>query len=270
VLVHPNPTFGEAERRMQIVAAGEVMELLPVPLGDFRMGSDNELYSEAPAHVVRLGSGFLLGKYPVTQAQWRAVMGSNPSAFRDAPNHPADSVSWDQALDFCRCLSAQSGHRFRLPSEAEWEYACRAGTTGEFPFGPWGPFRDESDVQSEARMALCEYAWFDLNSGHHTHPVGAKIPNPWGLHDMLGNVWEWCADVWHDTYVGAPQDGSPWTAGDERQPRRCLRGGAWDMNAFRCRSAYRSYDDRGLATNRFGFRVAMSAEQGVAADRPSD
>ena len=146
---------------MRIVAAGEVVELLPVSPGEFRMGSDNELFSEAPVRVVHLRSGFLLGKYPVTQAQWQAVMGSNPSVFRDASDHPVDSVSWDQALEFCRYLSVQSGHRVRLPSEAEWEYACRAGTTGEFFFGPWGPFRDDSEIPSEARMALCDYAWFD-------------------------------------------------------------------------------------------------------------
>lgn len=252
---------------MRIVAAGEVVELLPVPPGEFRMGSDNELFSEAAVRVVHLRSGFLLGKYPVTQAQWQAVMGSNPSVFRDASDHPVDSVSWDQALEFCRYLSVQSGHRVRLPSEAEWEYACRAGTTGEFFFGPWGPFRDDSEIPSEARMALCDYAWFDLNSGARTHPVGLKRPNLWGLHDMLGNVWEWCADVWHNTYIDAPQDGSPRVEGDGQQPRRCLRGGAWDMNAFRCRSPYRSYDYRNLATNRFGFRVAVDTEPGAAVDR---
>jgi formylglycine-generating enzyme required for sulfatase activity len=104
---------------------------------------------------------------------------------------------------------------------------------------------------------VCQYAWFDLNSGDGTRAVGLKRPNPWGLHDMLGNVWEWCADAWHEGYVGAPDDGGPWAEGAARQPRRCLRGGAWDMNAFRCRSPYRSYDHSELATNRFGFRVAV-------------
>ena len=245
---------------MQSVVAGNVLvELVSIPPGEFRMGSDNQFFSETPIHPVRMPAGFLLGKYPITQAQWLAVMGDNPSAFRSSPEHPVDNVSWDQAARFCRRLSDQSGRLVRLPSEAEWEYACRAGTPGEFFFGLWGPFHDDSEVPWEARHALCEYAWFDLNSGDSTQPVGIKRPNPWGLHDMLGNVWEWCADVWHDDYVGAPGDSTPWVAGAERQPRRCLRGGAWDMNAFRCRSPYRSYDYRELATSRFGFRVAVDS-----------
>jgi formylglycine-generating enzyme required for sulfatase activity len=245
---------------MQAIVAGEVcVELIAVPAGTFLMGSANEFFSEAPAHPVSFRSGFLMGKYPITQAQWQAVMGHNPSAFRDAPDRPVDSVTWEQAAAFCRCLSERTGRRVRLPSEAEWEYACRAGTADDFFFGPWGPLADDGDVPWEARQALCEYAWFDLNSGGGSRPVGLKRPNPWGLHDLLGNVWEWCADVWHGDYAGAPGDGSPWVEGAGRQPRRCLRGGAWDMNAFRCRSPYRSYDDRELATNRFGFRVVVDA-----------
>jgi formylglycine-generating enzyme required for sulfatase activity len=243
---------------MEIVAAGGlVVELLPIPPGAFLMGSDNQLFSEAPAHPVHFRSGFYLGKYPITQALWQAVTGDNPAAFRDSADRPVDGVSWDQAVTFCQRLSDQSGQCVRLPSEAEWEYACRAGTPGEFFFGPWGPFHDDSEVPWEARQVLGEYAWFDLNSGGSTRPVGLKRPNPWGLHDMLGNLWEWCADVWHGDYAGAPNEGSSWVEDAQRQPRRCLRGGAWDMNAFRCRSPYRSYDHRELATNRFGLRVAM-------------
>jgi len=222
------------------------------------MGSDNQFFSEVPAHMVKIQSGFFLGRFPVTQAQWLAVMGNNPSTFRDSPDLPVDSVCWEQTVEFCRRLGAQSGHGVRLPSEAEWEYACRAGNVSDFFFGPWGPFLDDSELPGEVPQALRDYAWFDLNSGGCTRPVGLKRPNPWGLHDMVGNVWEWCADVWRSDYAGAPDDGSPWVVGEELQPRRCLRGGAWDMNAFRCRSSYRSYDHRGLATNRFGFRVAVS------------
>jgi formylglycine-generating enzyme required for sulfatase activity len=243
---------------MQAVTAGKArVELVPVLSGDFLMGSNNRFFSEAPPHPVKIRACFLLGRHAVTQGQWFAVMGDNPSAFRESPDHPVEGVSWDQAAEFCRRLGDRSGHRIRLPSEAEWEYACRAGTSAEFFFGPWGPFRDDSEVPWEARQALGEYAWFDLNSGGSTRPVGLKRPNPWGLYDMLGTVWEWCADVWHGSYVGAPDDGSPWLEGEERQPRRCLRGGAWDMNAFRCRSPYRSYDHRDLATSRIGFRVAV-------------
>jgi eukaryotic-like serine/threonine-protein kinase len=242
----------------QTVAAGKVLvELVPIPPGEFLMGSDNPNFAEAPAHLVRIRSGFLLGKYLITQVQWLAVMDENPSAFRDSLDRPVDGVSWDRATEFCRRLSAQSGQHIHLPSEAEWEYACRAGTTSEFFFGHWGPFTDDVEVPREVRQALCDHAWFDLNSGDSTQPAGLKWPNPWGLYDMLGNVWEWCGDTWHSDFIGAPGDGSAWVDGAERQPRRCLRGGAWDMNAFRCRSPYRSFDHKELGTNRFGFRPAV-------------
>ena len=246
---------------MAYISAGDVpVELIAVPAGAFIMGSDNEFFAEAPAHPVKIRSEFHLAKHPITQAQWTAVMGGNPSAFHGPPTRPVDSISWEQAIDFCSRLTLQSGRRVRLPSEAEWEYACRADATGgagDYFFGSWGPFTDDSEVPWVAREALCDYAWFDLNSGAATQPVGLKRANPWGFHDILGNVWEWCQDVWHDGYLGAPDDGRAWVDAADKQPRRCQRGGAWDMNAFRCRSAYRSYDHRELATNRFGFRIAV-------------
>jgi formylglycine-generating enzyme required for sulfatase activity len=243
---------------MDVLAANdEQIELAAIPSGEFQMGSDNQFFSESPAHLVKIRNRFLLGKYPVTQAQWSTVMGYNPSSFRASLNHPVDTVSWDQAMEFCRRLSDQSARRVRLPSEAEWEYSCRAGSTSDFFFGSWDPFLDDSEIPSEARQALSEYAWFDLNSGECTQPVGLKRPNSWGLHDLLGNVWEWCWDTWHGDYMGAPEDARPWIEGEERQPRRCQRGGAWDMNAFRCRSSYRSYDHREMATSRCGFRLAV-------------
>ncbi len=242
---------------MQAITDGIVrIELVPIPAGDFIMGSGNEMYSEAPEHPVRFRAGFLLGRFPITQAQWTAVMGDNPSALGAEPDLPVDTVSFDHASEFCERLAGRTRCRVRLPSEAEWEYACRAGTTAEFFFGSWGPFLDDSEVPADVRRALGDFAWFEENSDG-TRPVGCKRPNPWGLHDMLGNVWEWCADVWHADYAGAPDDGRPWLDGADHQPRRCLRGGAWDMNAFRCRSPYRSYDHHDLATNRFGFRVAV-------------
>ena len=236
---------------------GMEFSLLVVPRGEFTMGSENSLFGESPPHVVRIGADFLLGVYPVTQQQWQAVMGNNPSAFSGTPTRPVDSVSWDQAMEFCSRLSEASRRRVRLPSEAEWEYACRAGTTTDFFFGCRGPFLDESEIPSEARRELYNFAWFDLNSGDCTRPVGLKKSNPWGFHDMIGNVWEWCADVWHSDYDGSPLDASPWLDNSSQQPRRALRGGAWDMNAFRCRSSYRSYDHKDLATSRFGFRIAV-------------
>jgi formylglycine-generating enzyme required for sulfatase activity len=132
----------------------------------------------------------------------------------------------------------------RLPTEAEWEYACQAGTSDEFYFSG-----KEQDVG--------EYAWYDLNSGERTHPVGLKKPNTWGLFDMTGNVWEWCEDVWHSDYDDAPSDGSAWMHNEDKQPRRSLRGAAWDMDAFRCRTAYRSYDWKHISTSRFGMRIVV-------------
>lgn len=247
---------GMAVERSLTVANGVApVELVPVRAGEFIMGTENAQFSEAPPHRVLIGMDFLIGRYPITQAQWRGLMGNNSSAFQGSPHSPIDSVSWDQAATFCDRLSAQCGHLVRLPSETEWEYACRAGTSGEYFFGEWGSFGDPNDVPGGAREALCKYAWFDINSGESTRPVGLKLPNAWGLHDMIGNVWEWCADVWHGDYNAAPDDERPWLEGAARQPRRCLRGGAWDMDAFHCRSSYRSFDHRDLATSRFGFRI---------------
>jgi formylglycine-generating enzyme required for sulfatase activity len=222
------------------------------------MGSGNELYSESPAHEVTIEVPLLMSRFPITQAQWLTVMGENPSAFRD-PLNPVDSISWELAEEFCRRLSDAYSRPVRLPSEAEWEYACRAGCQDEFFFGSWRPMADDTDVPREAQVALLDYAWFDANSRDRTHQVGLKKPNAWGLHDMLGNVWEWCADTWHGDYVGAPHDGHPWLADDEWQPRHCMRGGAWNMNAFRCRSSYRSFDHKHLGNDTFGLRVVVAA-----------
>jgi formylglycine-generating enzyme required for sulfatase activity len=140
-------------------------------------------------------------------------MDTNPSEFRGEESLPVDSVSWDDAQKFCTRLSQATGRVIRLPSEAEWEYACRAGTTTEFFFG-------------DSEADLDDYAWFNWNSDGRTHPVGTKAANSWGLHDMTGNVWEWCEDIWHSDYEGAPADGRAWQDRAEVQPRRCLRGGA--------------------------------------------
>lgn len=241
---------------MRFTVNGVAFDFVPIPAGQFLMGSDNQFFAEAPAHSVTFRAGFLLGKFPVTQAQWLAVMGDNPSAF-PGPDNPVENVDWHQSMEFCRRLAEYAGQPARLPSEAEWEYANRAGTTLDFFFGEHGPFSDDSDIPSAVRRELGEYAWFDLNSNDSTHPAGQKRPNPWGLFDMVGNVWEWCLDVWHGDYKGAPGDCSPWLEGAGHQPRRCQRGGAWDMNAFRCRSSYRSYGFPDLAGSKYGFRVAI-------------
>jgi formylglycine-generating enzyme required for sulfatase activity len=187
-----------------------------------------------------------------------APNGERPIRIFVGPTHPVESVNWDEASEFCRRLSARVGCNVRLPSEAEWEYACRAGTVDDFFFAPDGAFLDDTEIPPGIVHLLHDCAWFDQNSSEATQPVGLKRPNPWGLHDMIGNVWEWCADVWHNDYTGAPNGGGAWVADESRQPRRVLRGGAWDMNAFRCRSSYRSFDHRHFATSRIGFRLVAA------------
>ena len=241
-------------------ANGVSFEMVRVASGQFSMGSPNSLFSEGPSHLVVIRADFLLGLHPVTQRQWQAVMQDNPSGFPDSPSHPVESVNWDRAVEFCARLTEIWGKSVRLPSEAEWEYACRAGTETDFFFGAWGPFADSTEIPAETQRMLSEFAWFDLNSRGRTHPVSMLRPNPWGLHDMIGNVWEWCADVWHDDYLGAPDDAAPWSKATARQPYQCLRGGAWDMDAFRCRSSYRSFDHRELATRKIGLRIVVEVE----------
>jgi len=192
---------------------------------------------EGPQHQVAV-SRFYIGKYEVTQAQWRAVMGNNPSYY-SGDNLPAENILWNEAKDFCRRLSEMTGAEYRLPSEAEWEYACRAGETGAYASDPNAT------------------AWYDINSNDKTHPVGQKRPNEFGLYDMLGNVVEWCEDTWHNSYANAAHDASAWleSGGDNRVARGCSFR---DMSA-RCRSAYRDYWSlsHGRNANR-GFRLAKT------------
>jgi formylglycine-generating enzyme required for sulfatase activity len=206
-----------------------------VPPGSFMMGSPNEA-DEQPVHQVTIGAPFYLGKYEVTQAQWVALMGSNPSEFRGA-DQPVEQVSWEDAQAFIRKLNALGdGFEYRLPTEAEWEYACRAGTTGDFA----------GDLDA--------LGWYEVNSKGRTHPVGQKQPNKFGLYDMHGNVWEWCADMAPETYQGAPHDGSAWvSAGNDK---RILRGGSWDHDSNHARSAYRHWFSPNHHTHGIGFRVA--------------
>ena len=176
-----------------------------------------------------------MGKYPITQAQYQRVMGKNPSNFK-GDERPVEQVSWNDAVEFCQRLSKQTGKEYRLPSEAEWEYACRAGTTTAYYFG------------DTITGKLANYA----ASG--TTAVGKYPPNAFGLYDMHGNVWEWCQDNWHDNYKNAPNDGSAWLSGESSI--NVIRGGSWNVNPRYCRSAGRDrfnpddtdYDD--------GFRVA--------------
>jgi formylglycine-generating enzyme required for sulfatase activity len=227
------------------LGGGVTLPLTLVPAGKFVMGSpDSEKgrdKNEGPQHEVTISRPFYMSVTEVTQAQYEAVMGKNPSRFK-GPTNPVDSVSWDDAVLFCVKLSEKTGKAFRLPTEAEWEYACRAGSTTRFSFG-------DSD------SVFGDYAWFGSNSGGKTNPVGRKKPNAWGLYDMHGNVYEWCAD-WYGSYSsGASTD--PQGAGSGGN--RVVRGGAWDYNdagGFRC--AYRINDDPTHRGGRRGFRCAST------------
>lgn len=214
------------------------MEFVLIPAGTFRMGTDQGEADERPAHQVTISQPFYLGKYEVTQAQWQALMGNNPSLYREDPQRPVEQVSWEDAQAFLKALNArEGGARYRLPTEAEWEYAAQAGSTAAYSFG---------DDASQ----LGQYAWYKGNSGHHPHPVGKMQPNAWGLYDMHGNVWEWVHD-WYGPYsAGAVKD----PQGPEVGTHRMRRGCAWNNEAAICRTRNR-YSVVGFRDDFLGFRV---------------
>ena len=229
------------------------IEFVKIPAGEFDMGSPASEIDrsdfEGPVHRVKISKAFYMGKYEITQKQWRDVMGTNPSYFK-GDNLPVENVSWNDAQEFIKKLNEKEGlNKYRLPSEAEWEYAARAGTTSRYSFGD-----DESK--------LGDYAWYAENSGLRppkkgdyfgydeddwinnkwngiTHDVGQNKPNPWGLYDMYGNVREWVQDTYHDNYTGAPVDGSAWES-ESGYSNIVSRGGSWFINARACRSASRA------------------------------
>ncbi len=218
------------ERALDL-GGGVRLELVEIPAGQFLMGSPPDepgrKEHEGPQHVVTFARPFWIGKYEVTQAQWQAVMGANPSWHKGA-DWPVTGVNWEDCQEFCRRLSARVGRTVRLPSEAEWEYACRAGTTTAYSFG--------DDVSR-----LREYAYFrHPDAVLRVQPVHSLKPNPWGLYHMHGNAWEWCADAWRPGYDGAPADGRAVTTDDPQQHWRVLRGGCWHLDASACRSAARA------------------------------
>ena len=217
------------------------MSFKPLPVGTFMMGEGKE------AHQVKLLTQvFELGIYEVTQEQYEKVMGTNPSNFKGRQN-PVENVSWDDAVEFCRKLSAlpaekSAGYVYRLPTEAEWEYACRAGTKTDYSFG-------NSDAE------LGDYGWYDENSGKTTHPVGGKKPNAWGLYDMHGNVREWCQDWYGDYPSGSVTDPTGAASGSIR----VNRGGSWNYYSANCRSARRSRNTPDNRNYYLGFRVLRSS-----------
>jgi formylglycine-generating enzyme required for sulfatase activity len=233
------------------------MKLVLIPAGTFSMGSpvgeDPSRSDDELTHEVTISEPFYLGVVEVTQGQYEKVMGRTPSFFSkqelrtsDSSMYPVERVSWKDAVSFCEKLSEKldekaAGRLYRLPTEAEWEYACRAGSNSAFCFG-------------SSPDSLGSYAWFEKNSGSKTHPGGEKKANAWGLYDMHGNVWEWCQDWWGDFPARSVTD----PRGPDSGVQRVLRGGGWDDDAGGCRSAYRN---RNFPSNRYfsiGFRIAMS------------
>jgi formylglycine-generating enzyme required for sulfatase activity len=235
----------------------ECPEMTVVPAGRFTMGTPaNERgrdEAEGPQHDVSVGA-FMLGVHPVTFEEWDACVaagGCNGYLPDDQDwgraRHPVITASWDDAQSYVRWLSERTGRNYRLPSEAEWEYAARAGTTTVYWWG------DEIGY-GHANCTDCGGQW----DGQQTQPVGSFPANPFGLHDMLGNVWQWVEDCWNDGYLGAPDDGSAWTIGNCRA--RVIRGGGWDNNQFSLRSGGRLWAFSGQRSIDIGFRVARAVD----------
>ena len=253
------------------------MRLVAIPSGQFAMGSSADRKEAEPdetLHSVRLTKGFFLGQTEVTQQQYQKVMGGNPSHFKDSgdgsrQDYPVENVSWEDAVDFCRRLSElpeerSAGRRYRLPSEAEWEYSCRSGGYDAFAIGEgkkledYGWFANNSGIRPLDATALwkedqANYMERILGNKGSTNRVGLKLPNAWGIHDMHGNVWEWCSD-WYGDY---PEVSVVDPKGPESGTARVARGGGWHNPATFCRSAFRFRDDPSHRDYDIGFRVVM-------------
>ncbi len=218
------------------------MEFVLIPAGTFQMGAADGEKDERPVRQVTISQPFYLGKYEVTQGQWQAVMGNNPSLFQGDPNLPVEQVWWTDVKEFIRKLNAKEGHnKYRLPTEAQWEYAARAGTTTRYSFG------------NEATQ-LGQYAWYKDNADGRTHPAGQLKPNPWGLYDIHGNVWEWVQD-WYQRYQSGAVTDPP---GPKTGTHRMRRGCAWNNAANICRTANR-YSAPGYRDDFLGFRLLRTA-----------
>ena len=229
----------QAQSFTEDLGNGVTLDMVAIPGGKFMMGSPEGEGEkrEKPQHEVTVQS-FFMGKYPITQAQYQQVMGKNPSDFK-GDKRPVECVSWDDAVEFCQRLSKQTGKEYRLPTEAEWEYACRAGTTTAYYFG-------KSITKKQANYRRNE-----------TTAVGEYLPNAFGLYDMHGNVWEWCEDDWHEDYENAPTNGSAWYLESSR--KKVIRGGSWFDIPIYSRSAYRFSFSCGVRSLNSGFRVVCVA-----------
>jgi formylglycine-generating enzyme required for sulfatase activity len=258
VRLRPEPGQSQ-ERTIRLLATTMTnsigMRFQLIPAGEFLMGSpDSDRDAgrdEKPQHRVRITRPFYLGVYPVTQSQWLSVMDRNPSRFKGPDNPPVEMVSWNDCQEFIYRLNErrdERGNVYRLPTEAEWEYACRAGSTTIYSFG------DSAD-------SLRDYGWYLNNSGGprtgSTYPVGQKKPNAWGLYDMHGNVLEWCQDWYDSEYYAASPINDP--TGPLSGSDRVNRGGGWYDHARLCRSAYRYRDTPDYRSNSLGFRLAFSS-----------
>jgi len=268
-------SVGTAQPRRLTNSLG--MTLVRIEPGSFLMGSSKEQIDhlmrvfpdskrewfddERPPHMVKITRPFYLGTHQVTQGQYQAVMGDNPSHFKGSGDLPVENVSWLDAVKFCNKLSEREkrtpfyridgtevtpvgGDGYRLPTEAEWECACRAKSTALYPFG-------------DDASKLGEHAWSAGNSESKTHPVGQKVPNAWGLYDMLGNVWEWCADGYDEKYYASPPADPPGAPGASH---RVFRGGSWSLNPAYCRPALRYWNTPESRSSNLGFRLAAVQE----------
>ena len=243
------------------------IELVYIPPGKFIMGSENGDPDEKPVRWVTIRNGFYMGRYEVTQAQWQAVMAAQPSEVK-GDQSPVEQVSWYDVQEFLRRLTAQNdGFMYRLPSEAEWEYACRAGTTGDYAGRldeiAWyanNSGRQYIDMAQIFQKDRRLYSQKLADNGNLTHPVGQMQSNAFGLYDMHGNVWEWCEDYYHGSYSGAPTDGSPWLSGGDGK-RQVLRGGSWLDHATTLRSASRHPSEPEVRYKSIGLRVVAVARR---------
>ncbi|MEB3359180.1 MAG: formylglycine-generating enzyme family protein [Synechococcales bacterium] len=260
---------GQNQYYEEPLGEGLPLRMMLIPAGRFTMGSPKDeperTEAEGPQHEVAI-SQFFMGQYPVTQSQWRFVaalpqvnreLDPDPSHFK-GDNRPVERVSWHEAVEFCARLTIHTDRLYRLPTEAEWEYACRAETTTPFHFGVTISTDYANYNGSNEQHGAYGPGSRGIRRGETTPVDEFKVANKYGLHDMHGNVYEWCQDYWHENYVGAPTDGSAWTEGGDSS-RRIIRGGSWLNDPWYCRSAYRARNAAGDRNDDIGFRVCCSA-----------